>query len=135
MCCIKNWSILGQTVILYRPWFLYDSTWLMMSTYLSRFRDIKPDSFFCLLVFFKNKFFLCYFYIKNWEGWSKHLPRLVFNKFLNLCRNIGNVKQKPTRKTCFPMKKATGFTHLQSKILPGGVSLKSTEPLLYFYKK
>ena len=52
-----------------------------------------------------------------------------------MCRNLGNVKQKPTRKTCFPMKKATGFTHLQGNFLPGDISLKSTESLLYFYKK
>ena len=33
------------------------------------------------------------------------------------------------------MKKATGFTHLQGNFLPGDISLKSTESLLYFYKK
>ena len=62
--------------------------------------------------------------------------RLVFSRFLDLRGNLEIVKEKPTRKTCFSReKKAPSSTHLPSKILPGDISLKSTESLLYFNEK
>ena len=63
-------------------------------------------------------------------------PRLVFSRLLDSRGNLGNAKVKPTRKTCFSReKKAPGSAHLPSKTLRGGVSLKSTESLLYFHEK
>ena len=32
---------------------------------------------------------------------SKKLIRLVFSRFFDICGNLGNAKEKPTRKTCF----------------------------------
>ena len=31
--------------------------------------------------------------------------RLVFSRFFDICGNLGNVKEKPTRKTCFSREK------------------------------
>ena len=31
----------------------------------------------------------------------KKLIRLVFSRFFDICGNLGNAKEKPTRKTCF----------------------------------
>ena len=60
-----------------------------------------------------------------------YLDRLVFSRFFDIRGNLGNVKEKPTRKTCFSReKKAPCSTHLSGKILPGGISLMSTEFLL-----
>ena len=32
---------------------------------------------------------------------SKKVIRLVFSRFFDICGNLGNAKEKPTRKTCF----------------------------------
>ena len=66
---------------------------------------------------------------------SPVLIRLVFSRILDLRGNLGIVKEKPARKTCFSREKSPSSMHLPSKILPGGVSWKPTESLLYFHKK
>ena len=55
--------------------------------------------------------------------------RVVFSRFFDFRGNLGNVEEKPARK------EAPSSTHLPSKSLPGGISLKSTESLLYFHEK
>ena len=52
--------------------------------------------------------------------------------------NLGNVKEKPTRKTCFCREKKhlqPGSTYLPCKILLGGISVMPTNFLLYFHAK
>ena len=58
--------------------------------------------------------------------------RLVFSQFFDIRGNLRNVKEKPTRKTCFSYlwNEAPGLTHLPCKILLGAISLMSTEFLL-----
>ena len=80
--------------------------WSFLTT-IFEIKIFKQFLFINVWRFFYSKFFLCYFYIKNLKDWSKHLPRLVFSHFLNMSRNLGNVKQKRTRKTCFAMKRST----------------------------
>ena len=36
---------------------------------------------------------------------SNYSPRLVFSRFFDIRENLGNVKEKPTRKTCFSCEK------------------------------
>ena len=55
-----------------------------------------------------------------------------------LSRNLGNVKEKPSRKTCFSreMKRLALRIYLFNFIiLLGGISLMSTKFLLYFHEK
>ena len=66
---------------------------------------------------------------------NEYVNRLVFCRLLDLRGNLGIVKEKPTRKTCFSHEKKRLAPHLPSKILPGGVSLKESESLLYFHEK
>ena len=47
----------------------------------------------------------------------------------------GLLKKNRLEKLVSPVKKAPSSTHLLSKILPGGVSLKLTKSLLYFHEK
>ena len=42
---------------------------------------------------------------QNWLIIGQTLPRLVFSRFLDLLGNLGIVKDKPTRKTCFSREK------------------------------
>ena len=75
---------------------------------------------------------------------SKKLGRLAFSWFLALRRNLGNIKEKPTRKTFFSGKKkrlAPRIYHAKFClvkiiwILWSQNSLKSTEFILYFHEK
>ena len=62
------------------------------------------------------------------------LHRLVFSRIFYIHRNLGNMKEKPTRKTCFSSEiEAPGFIHLPWKILLGCICLMSTEFLLKFH--
>ena len=50
----------------------------------------------------KNPVFLCRVKIPYQQFLMFH--RLVFSRFFYICENLGNVKEKPTRKTCFSRK-------------------------------
>ena len=64
---------------------------------------------------------------------NRHNTRLVFSRFSDFRENLGNVKETPTRKTCYSreMKRLA----LRCKILCGGISLMSMKSLLYFHEK
>ena len=40
-----------------------------------------------------------------------YLDRLVFSRFFDIRGNLGNVKEKPTRKTCFSREKKSALLH------------------------
>ena len=62
--------------------------------------------------------------------------RLVFSPSLDLCRNLVNVKEKPTRNNLFlALKETPGSTHLPFKISLVGISLMSAKFLLYIHEK
>ena len=69
------------------------------------------------------------------EHSQQHI-RLVFSRFFYFRRNLGNVKEKSTRKTCyFPWNEASDFTRLPCKILLSNFSSISTKFPLYFHEK
>ena len=47
-----------------------------------------------------NAFRVLHFYWTHFQAIPR-LTRLVFSRFFYIRRNLGNVKEKPTRKTCF----------------------------------
>ena len=103
-------------------------------------------SFFNIIDFISDTIFL-YQQTQSWTSFLSSLLNIYSNKRALLwldfylvgffiCVEIsGMLKKKRLEKLVSPLKRSTSSTHLPSKILPGGVSLKSTEFLLYFYKK
>ena len=75
----------------------------------------------------------CNFYFNNniFTKSSYNNIRLVFSRFLDLHRNLEIVKEKRLEKLVSPVKKSA-YLHASTKqILPGGVSLKPTEYLIF----